>query len=113
MSTAERIRRLLKAGQTPEQIASELGVTRQRVHVVRWHMRHPGAKTHYSRTYRARNYDAVRKRERARERERQQAAREEKRAMRVRIKQLEKELKEAKRLPRKPKLIEGPAHWYG
>lgn len=47
MTITEGIRHRLRAGQDPETIAMELGVTINRVRVIRWEMRHP----EYRRTY--------------------------------------------------------------
>lgn len=122
MSTTDHIRTMLRAGADPETIAIEVGCTKHRVMVVRWHMRNPGRKSELARDWRKR--DAARLetlRERDRQRYREKAEEYAKLAadnaeLTKRLREMEKKLARHMRPARKrtaPKMIMGPAHWYG
>lgn len=113
MSTSERIRQMLTSGHSTRQIALELGVTMQRVHVVKWHLQHPEKKAEYARSYWHRNKRKIKAREQERRRQHKKRREEQRKALQARIRELEKQLKAANRPARRMKPIEGPAHWYG
>ena len=113
MTITDGIRHRLRAGQDPATIALELGVTINRVHVVRWQMRHPEKKAEYARAYWHRNKERLQAIEKERKRAHKTRLDEQRKALCARIRELERELRNVKRAQRPPKLIQGPANWYG
>ena len=117
MSTAEKIRRMLKDGASDQAICEALGVTPQRIYYVRWNMNHPEKRAEYARSYWRRNAKRLRAKERERRRRHKERREAQRKAFEDRIKELERELaiamKEAKPLrPRRRTLIKGPSNWY-